>query len=153
MRHHQSKYWAIVIFAIAIAVPLEAIAARSSSRVFGTFLNEGNILIEIDVVSQDGREGITIPLDPGHIDRTNICPGTTKLYLPSRNGEERRMLWSGPTPTPASAPDYFEKRTRMFYFRIVARKVVLVRPSDLTDVERRNIKGVYEVLRKDAERR
>jgi hypothetical protein len=153
MRHTPFKYLTIVIFALALVSPLKGATPKSYPRYFGTYLNEGDILIEIDIVSKDGREGTTIPLDPNHIDRTDITPGTTRLYLPSRSGEKRRLLWSGPTPTPTTVPGYFEKETRMFYLRIIGRKVILVKPRDLTDVERRNIKAVDEVLRRDAERR
>jgi hypothetical protein len=153
LKNNQIQYWAIVIFALALAPQLAAAAAKSSSGVFGAYFNEGKILIEIDILTKDGKEGTTIPLDPGHLDRTDLTPGTTNLYLPSRDGEKRRLLWSGPTPTPASAPSYFEKETRMFYFRIIARKVILIKPTDLTDTERRNIKLVDQLLRRDAERR
>ena len=153
LKHIQFRYWAIVILTVLLGQQVKAATARSSSKFFGTYLNEGSILIEIDIVSGDSREGVTIPLEPGHIEKTSIPPGTTKLYLPSRNGQKRRMLWSGPTPTPMSEPDYFDKKAQMFYFRIMGKKVVLVRPRDLTDGERRKIKWYNEVLRRDAERR
>jgi hypothetical protein len=135
-----------------LVAQVKAAAATSSSKFFGTYLNEGNALIEIDIVSTDGRDGVTIPLEPGHIEKTTISPGTIKLCLPSTNGQERRTLWSGPTPTPTSAPGYFDNERRMFYFRIIRKKMILVRPGDLTAVERAKIRWYDEVLRKDAER-
>lgn len=152
MRHNQFGYWTIVICAYLLVPQLKATAATPSSKFFGIYLNEGKILIEIDIISRDGKEGVTIPLEPGHIEKTSLPPGATKLYLPSRNGELRHLLWSGPTPTPMSASEYFDKKTRMFYFRINGKKILLVRPNELTDVERRKIKWYDELLRRDAER-
>jgi hypothetical protein len=150
LKRAQFRYGTIVIFTVLLVSQAKASAARSSSKFFGTYLNEGSILIEIDIVDTDGREGVTIPLEPGHVEKTSIPAGTTKLYLPSRNGHKRRMLWSGPTPTPMSAPAYFEKKAEMFYFRIIGKKVILVKPRDLTDGEKRKIQWYNEVLRRDA---
>jgi hypothetical protein len=153
LKHDRFRSWTIAILAVLLVAEVKVAASTSSSKFLGTYLNEGNALIEIDIISRDGKDGVTIPLEPGHIERTTISPGTTKLCLPSRNGQERQTLWSGPTPTPTSAPGYFDKRTRMFYFRIIGKKLILVRPQDLTDVERTKIKWYDEVLRKDAETR
>jgi hypothetical protein len=153
LKHTQFRYWAIVILTVVLGQQLNAATARSSSKFFGTYLNESSIAIEIDIVSRDSREGVTIPLEPGHIEKTSIPPGTTKLYLSSRDGQKRRMLWSGATPTPMSEPNYFDKKAQMFYFRVIAKKVVLVMPRDLTDGERMKIKWYNDVLRRDSERR
>jgi hypothetical protein len=153
VRRNQLRHCTIVIFALLLVPQLKARSASPSSKFFGTYLNEGKILIEIDIVTRDGKEGVTIPLEPGHIEKTSIPPGMTKLYLSSRAGEKRRLLWSAPTPTPKSALSFFEKKTRMFYFRIIGNKILAVKPKDLTDVEKRKIKWYDEVLRRDAERR
>ena len=87
LRYKQSRYWAIGIVALLLVPQLKAAAATPSSKFFGTYLNEGKILIEIDIVAKDVAEGVTIPLEPGHIEKTTIPPGTTKLYLSSRNEE------------------------------------------------------------------
>lgn len=138
---------------LILHLPCEAARNRSARlEVIGTYLNEGRSLIELDLVSKDGSETTNIPLSPGRIDHAVIGEGQTKVYTPAEEIAKRRLLSTIPTPTPKTAPEFFEKETRTFYFRIIAGKVTLVKPRDLTTNERKRLKAFRrERLKKTGE--
>lgn len=138
---------------LAESAPL---AAKESS-VIGTYLNEGTRPVELNVISKDGADTSVINLWVGRIARAVLTEGRTKVYTPSESMASRRLLSTGVTPTPESAPEFFEKKTRMFYFRVVGGKVTLVRPEDLTVKEKERLRsfkrelqaeGVYDNVRR-----
>jgi hypothetical protein len=132
--------------------------AARKSKVIGTYLNEGPHSIELNVISKDGADTSIINLWVGRIARVVITEGWTKVYTPSESMASRRLLSTRATPTPESAPEFFEKKSRTFYFRVVGGKVTLVRPQDLTVKEKERLRtfkrelqaeGVYDnVLRR-----
>ena len=128
--------------ALMLDLPCEAASNRSARlEVLGTYLNEGRSLIEIDLISKDGRETTNIPLSPGRIDHAAIGEGQTRIYTPAEEIAKRRLLSTIPTPTPRTAPEFFEKETRTFYFRIIAGKITLVKPQELSPSERKRLKA------------
>ena len=128
----------------------DSVASQRKPRdeAIGTYLNKGRGLIEIDVVSKHGRDTTNIPLSPGRIARALIEDGQTKIYAPAEEMAKRRLLSSIPTPTPKTAAEFLEKNTRTFYFRIVAGKISLVRPRDLTTTERRHLREYIRELKR-----
>jgi hypothetical protein len=136
------RSFVIGLGALMLHLPCEAASNRSAPlEVLGTYLNEGRSLIEIDLVSKDGRETTNIPLPPGRIDHAAIGEGQTRIYTPAEEIAKRRLLSTIPTPTLRTAPEFFEKETRTFYFRITEGKVILVKPRDLTASERKRLKA------------
>ena len=129
-------------------LPIHA-GPRESARydVLGTYLNEGRSLIEVELITRDGREATTIPLSPGRIDRALIRDGKTMIYTPSDESGNRRLIYTIATPTPRTAPQFFERSTRTFYFRIIAGKISLVRPRDLTAAERNRLRAYFRELK------
>lgn len=132
----------ISLGALMLHLRCEAASNRSAPlEVIGTYLNEGRRLIELDLISKDGRETTNIPLSPGRIDHAVIGEGQTKVYTPAEGISKRRLLSTISTPTLRTAPEFFERETRTFYFRIIAGKVTLVKPRDLTAGERKRLKA------------
>ncbi len=116
------------------------------SKVIGTYLNEGTRSVELNLISTDGADTSIINLWVGRIARAVITEGHTKVYTPSENLASRRLLSTRKTPTPESAPEFLEKKTRTFYFRVVGGKVVLIRPQDLTPKEKERLRAFKREL-------
>lgn len=143
--HLVSLFVALAFFS---AASVAASQTATSAKVMGTYFNEGRNLVELDLISKDGKEGTTIPLSPGRIDRAVITEGRTKIYMPSEGTSARRLLSTSRIPTPKSAREFFDKEQQTFYFRIVAGKVTLVKPGDLTPKERRQLKEYKRELQR-----
>jgi hypothetical protein len=122
--------------------------AVSGAEVIGTYFNEGPSLVELEIISKDGRERAVIPITPGRIDRAVITEGETRLYLPAEQRSDRRLLSTITTPTPKSAPEFLDHPTRMFYFRIIGKKITLVKPQDLTADERKRLTAAIRELQR-----
>lgn len=122
--------------------------AASDAEVIGTYFNESKTLVELEIISRDGKERTVIPITPGRIDRALITEGQTRLYLPAEQRSDRRLLSTIRTPTPKSRPGFFDEAKRTFYFRIVGRKVILLKPQDLTADERRRLKAAIQELQR-----
>ena len=122
--------------------------AASDTDVLAIYFNEGESLVEIDILSKDGREGTNIPLSAGRIDRAVISEGRMKVYAPAKEMAKRRLLSSIATPSPGSSPQFFDKMTRSFYFRIVGGKITLIRPQDLTTDEKKRLKTAMRELKR-----
>lgn len=136
------RTFVISLGVLMLHFPCEAASNRSAPlAVVGTYLNEGRSLIELELISKDGRETTNIPLSPGRIDHAVIGEGKTRVYTPAEAIAKRRLLSTISTPTPRTAPEFFEKETRTFYFRIIAGKVILVKPRDLTASERKRLRA------------
>ena len=59
------RAFVISLAALMLVLPCEAASNRSAhSEVIGTYLNEGRSLIELDLISKDGRETTNIPFSP-----------------------------------------------------------------------------------------
>ena len=113
----------VISLGLLLHLSSEAASNRSARlEVIGTYLNEGRSLIELELISKDGSEGTNIPLSPGRIDHAVIGEGQTKVYAPAEERAKRRLLSAIPTPTLETAPEFFEKENRTFYFRIIAGK-------------------------------
>lgn len=148
MDNRFSKY--ISLFALLVLATQSEAHPQATTRaeVIGTYFNEDKVLLELNLISKDGKEGAIIPISPGRIDRALITEGQTKLYIPSNQMAKRRLLFTMATPTPKSAPEFFEKKTRTFYFRILGGKVSLVKPQALTLDERKRLKAAIRELKR-----
>jgi len=138
------------LFALLVLATQSEARSQATARadVIGTYFNEDKILVELNLISKDSKEGTIIPISPRRIDRALITEGQTKLYIPSDQMAKRRLLSTMATPTPKSAPEFFEKETRTFYFRIVGGKVSLVKPQGLTLDERKRLKAAIRELKR-----
>jgi hypothetical protein len=104
------------------------------------FINEGVAEVQVNVISEDKSDETVLPMRPGTIERTSFTGGQVKLYTPSKDIVSGRLLFSLRLPSPTTAPDFFEKQTRTFYFRVAGGKVTLLKPTDLTSKERKWLK-------------
>lgn len=136
---------ALLVLAVDVAPFSQAV---SGAEVIGTYFNEGPSLVELEIISKDGRERTVIPITPGRIDRAVITEGETRLYLPAEQRSDRRLLSTITTPTPKSAPEFLDHPTRMFYFRIIGKKITLVKPQDLTTDERKRLRAAIRELKR-----
>ena len=143
------RHWPSLFVVLILATQFEA-ASRTATppEIIGTYFNEGPILVELNLISKDGREVTMIPFTPGRIVRAAISEGQTKVYIPSKEMATRRLLSTSPTPTPKSAPAFFERETRTFYFRIISGKVILIKPRDLTTNEKKRLEGYKQELQR-----
>jgi hypothetical protein len=138
------------LFILLISATQSNAASRTTSppKVIAIYFNEGRVLIELNLISKDGKEGTIIPLLPGRIERVAISEGKTKVYIPSEQMATRRLLSTSTTPTPKSAAEFSERETRSFYLRVVGGKVILVKPRDLSADERMRLEGYKRELQR-----
>lgn len=143
------KTWTSLFLVLILVAQSEAAWRRGKdSEIVGTYFNEDRMLVELNLISKDGSDISIIPLEPRRIDRAVIGPGLTKLYIPSEEMATRRLLSTSPTPTLKSAPEFFDKETGTFYFRISRGKVILVKPKDLTAAERQRLEAYNRALQR-----
>jgi len=145
---YRFRLWTLSFVVLILGTQSEAAPPTVRPEVSGTYFNEDRIPVELNLISKDGKEGTIIPLPPGRLERAVISEGQTKVYTPSKKMATRRLLSTSPTPTPKSAPEFFENATRTFYFRIIGGKVILVKPRDLTTNERKRLEGYKQELQR-----
>ncbi len=132
--------WASVLTILVLSPLSETLAATKDSKPFAVFINEGRADVQIDVVSEDKKDKAILPLRPGTIEGALFSGGHVELHTSSKNMVSGRLLFTRLLPTPMSAPEFMEKGTRTFYFRVADGKIVLVKPTDLTLKERKWLK-------------
>jgi hypothetical protein len=122
---------------LALVALSETLGAVRDTDATGIFINGSHVKIQVSVVSKDEKEAGEMVLPPEAIERSVLfAGGRAKLYTPSKDVVSGRLLFTLPLPTPTTAPEFFERSTRRFYFRVIDRKIVLVRPGDLTSKEK-----------------
>jgi hypothetical protein len=134
-----TKISAAVVWLLVLSALSEAPAAGRETGVIAVFINEAHTNVQIDVVSEDKKDKTILPLHPRQMERTASSRGHVELRTASKDIASGRLLFSRSMPTPISAPDFMERRTRTFYFRVVDAKILLVKPKDLTVEERRRL--------------
>lgn len=128
---------AAVMSLLTLSAVSKTLATRQGIGAIAVFINEGHINIQVDVVSEDKKDKTILPLHPGQMERTSFAGGHVELRTSSKNIVSGRLLFTRSMPTPVTAPELMEKDTRTFYFRVVGRKISLVKPTDLTSKERK----------------
>jgi hypothetical protein len=118
----------------------ETLGATSDLKAIAVFINEGRAEIQVNVISADKKDKTILPLRPGTIERTLFVGGQVELRTSSKDIVSGRLLFTRLLPTPMTAPEFMEKGTRTFYFRVVDEKIVLMKPTDLTSKERKWLK-------------
>src|SRR5436190_19930580 len=126
---------ASVLSLLVLSALPETLGAIGASEAIAVFINEGRE-IQVNVISEDKKDETIFPMRPGTIERTSFAGGQVKLYTPSKDIVSGRLLFTRSMPTPMSAPEFMEKGTRTFYFRVVGGKIILVKPRDLISKER-----------------
>lgn len=147
MKNRSRVQCLLMLSALCTQLPAFSQAA-SGAEVIGTFFNEGKTLIELEIISKDGKERTVIPITPGRIDRAAIIEGQTRVYLPAESRSDRRLLSAIATPTRTSAPGFLDHATQTFYFRIIGGRIKLVKPRDLTGDERKRLKAAIRELQR-----
>ena len=142
------KWTSLFVLLILVAQSEGASGKEKDSEVVGTYFNEDRVLLELNLISKDGRDISIIPIEPGRIDRAVISEGLTKLYIPSEEMATRRLLSTSPTATLKSAPEFCERETGTFYFRVIHGEVILVKPKDLTATERKRLQAYNRALQR-----
>lgn len=127
----------------------DASARTRNMEVIGLFFNVGNSTVQLNVISMDRKETTIMTLDPGRIGSTAIVEGEARVYTPSKSMTSGRLLSTCPVPTPEAAPEFFEKGTRTFYFRVRNGKVKLAKPRELTSREKRQLEAFKRQLQND----
>jgi|SRR5437868_8738585 len=129
------------VLALLVLSPLsETLEAAKDSKSFAVFMNESRADVQINVVSEDKRDKAVLPLRPGTIEGALFSGGHVELRTSSKDMVSGRLLFACPLPTAVSAPEFMEKSTQTFYFRIVGGKVILLKPTHLTSKERKWLK-------------
>src|SRR5205085_8288054 len=129
-----------VLSLLVLSATSKELGATGDSEAIAVFINEGRAEIQVNVISEDKKDGTILPLRPGTIERTSFAGGQVKLYTSSKDIVSGRLLFTRSMPTPTTAPEFIEKGTRTFYFRVVGGKIILVKPTDLTSKERKWLK-------------
>src|SRR2546423_14699530 len=137
-----NKFWisTTVVSLLALSAVSKTLAARQDIGAIAVFINEGHTKIQVHVVSEDKKDKTTLPLHPGQMERTSFAGGHVELYTASKDIVSGRLLFARSLPTPVTAPEFIERDTRTFYFRVVERKIFPVKPTDLTSKERKWLK-------------
>ena len=104
---------------------------------YGVFLNEGPTPVELELFNKAGQLVASATMSPGEIHKTAIVEGQAKIHTATESLLTGRLLSSYPIGSEKSAPEFFESSSRTFYFRIKDGEIVLVRPSDATEVKKR----------------
>lgn len=131
------SFFGSVLSLLVLGALSVTLGATRESEAIGVFINEG-VEIQITVISEDTKDKIILPMRPRTIERASLFTGgQAKLYTPSKNIVSGRLLFTRSLPTPSTSPDFMEKGTRTFYFRVVGGKIILVKPRDLTSKERK----------------
>jgi hypothetical protein len=128
---------ASVLSLLVLRATPKALGAIGDIEANAVFINEDRAEIQVNVISEDKKDKTILPLRPGTIERTLFAGGQVKLYTPSKDIVSGRLLFTRSMPTPMTAPKFFERSTRTFYFRVVGGKIILVKPTDLTAKERK----------------
>ena len=134
-----AKVAAAVASLLVLSGMSEASAAGQETGAIAVFMNEGHTNIQVDVVSHDKKDKTILPLHPRQMERTSFSRGHVELHTASKDIVSGRLLFSRSMPTPISAPNFMEPRTRTFYFRVVDTKILLLKPKDLTVEEKRRL--------------
>jgi hypothetical protein len=121
-----------------LALP-ETSPATEPDKAIAVFMNEGHVPIQVNVISEDKTDETVFPLRPGQMERTLFARGHVELHTSSKDIVSGRLLFTRSMPTPTSAPEFMEPRTRAFYFRVVGGNISLVKPTALTAKERRRL--------------
>jgi hypothetical protein len=135
----KTRRFAAVASVLVLSTVSQGSAARQDITAIAVFMNEGRTNIQVDVVSEDKKDKTILPLHPGQMERTSFSRGHVELHTVSTDIVSGRLLSSRSMPTPISAPEFMEPRTRTFYFRVVGAKILLVKLTDLTAEERRRL--------------
>lgn len=131
---------ASVLTLLVLGALSETSGSIPDSEANGVFINEDRATIQVEVISEDKKDKTIMILPPEAIERTLFARGQVRLYTPSDNNVSGRLLFTRSLPTPMTAPKFLEQETRTFYFRVVGRKIILVKPTDLTSKERKWLK-------------
>ena len=115
-------------------------------RVFGVFENEGAETVRIEIKNKTGNEWTEMILDPGEMTEIVITPGKARLFAVSNDLSRTKLLSTYVMPTVKSAPNYFEKATRTFYFSLRDGKMSLFEHDKATEMRKR-----WEALDKGGE--
>ena|SRR5438874_12685753 len=128
----------VAVFSLlALSAASQALGAIENTETVGVFMNEGHAKIQVNVISEDRKDRTILPLRPGAIERTLYSGGQIELYTSSSDLVSGRLLFTRSLPTPLSASEFMEKGTRIFYFRVIDGKIMLVKSSDLSPKERK----------------
>lgn len=149
--YNRYALWApLVAVLMSVATSSEATPLPNlKSAVIGTFLNKGPTTVEVNIISKDRSDISIFTLSSGQVERALLTAGRMKVYTPSESMSSRRLLFAATTPEPATSSEYFEERTRTFYFRIAAGRLILVKRSDLTAQERKVLIAFKRQLQRD----
>jgi hypothetical protein len=131
---------ASVLSLLVLSATSKSSGAIGDIEANAVFINEGRAEIQVNVISEDKKDKTILPLRPGTIERTLFAGGHVELYTSSKDIVSGRLLFTRLLPTPMTGPEFMEKGTRTFYFRVVGGKIILVKPTDLTSKERKWLK-------------
>lgn len=137
---NQCKICASLICLAVLSSTAQILGTLQGNEAIAVFINEGRAGIQVNVVSEDKTDKTVLPLHPKQIERTLFKRGQVELYAASEDMVSGRLLFTQRLPTPNTAPEFMEKPTRTFYFRVADGKITLVKPVDLTSKERKWLK-------------
>jgi hypothetical protein len=135
------RLFASLSFLLFLNTRCDASELTTIREVTGVFFNVGNGTVQLNVRSADKKDTTIMTLSSGQVGSTATVKGEVRVLTPSKNMTSGHLLSSCQVPDPEAAPEFFEKTTRMFYFRIDGGKVTLVKPRDLSGPERRRVKA------------
>src|SRR5205814_9816672 len=90
---------------LTILILPEALSAPRDRKPFFVFINEGPAKIQIEVVSDDKKDKVILPLRPEAIEGA-LSPGgrgEAQLYTSSKDMVSGRLLFNRSLPTPMTA--------------------------------------------------
>jgi hypothetical protein len=129
----------VIVTGVLALCTAETLGSKRGNKFFAVFINASRASIQIEVISQDEKDEAVLPLRPGAIAGAMFAKGHVELRTSSKDMVSGRLLFSCSLPSPESAPEFYERTTGTFYFRVVEGKVVLVKPENLTLKERKRI--------------
>jgi len=106
-------------------------------RIFGMFENAGPDSVRLVKVNDAENQMFHMTLAPGDIDKTVITDGKIGVFALSPDSSPVRLLSVYPIPASNSAPNYFDKSTQTFYFRVANGTISPVRPDKAQRMRKR----------------
>ena len=149
----KSKVTLLISAALLATLTVGASTDPRRLDVIGLFINDDSRELQIDLVSSDGKDITNLTLSSNQIDTAAMMNGEIRVYVSTQRLSDRRLLSICRMPSPESAPKFFDRKDRRFYFRIAKGKAILVKPVDLTIRERKLLEGYRLQLRRATESR
>jgi hypothetical protein len=118
-----------------------------SKAIYGVFFNESRGALQLNIVNPRKKDTSIATIRGGNMELAVLHAGDlAKIYTSSTDMLSGPLLASYPIPNPDRTPEFFETSSRTFYFRLVGRNIVLLKPADLTIRQRKQVKALSKEL-------